>query len=80
MDSLAVHLMPADPPQYRIVTHPGEMGRRVMPAHPPSVNAGSTAGERRTSAADDVLDVCSRSLAAVCRRQHAEFHRDATAA
>src|SRR5215217_1467307 len=33
--------------QYRICPHPGELVRRVMSTHPASVNADSTAGERR---------------------------------
>ena len=37
-------------------TRPGELVRWVMTTHPASVNAGSTAGERRVSAADDVPD------------------------
>jgi len=39
--------MPADRPQYRLCPHPGELARRVMSTHPASVNADSTAGERR---------------------------------
>ena len=42
-------LMPADRPQYRLCPHPGELARRVMSTHPASVNADSTAGERRVS-------------------------------
>lgn len=35
--------------QYRIRPHPGELARRVMSTHPASMNADSTAGERRVS-------------------------------
>ena len=42
-------LMPADRPQYRLCPHPGELARRVMSTHPASVNADSTAGERRVT-------------------------------
>ena len=35
--------------QYRLCPHPGELVRRVMTTHPASVNADSTAGERRVS-------------------------------
>ena len=37
--------------------NPGELVRRVMSTHPASVNADSTAGERRASATNDVSDV-----------------------
>jgi hypothetical protein len=42
-------LMPSDRPQYRICPHPGELVRRVKTTHLTSVNADSTAGERRVS-------------------------------
>jgi hypothetical protein len=57
---MAVHPVACRSAQYRRCTHPGELGRWVMTTHPASVNAGSTAGERRVSAADDVPDLHSR--------------------